>query len=73
MLREAGAQAVVTISSSNLDQDNDGIPDNVEGSGDTNANGIPDFLDPAGPTNEEPVDQPSQLRDLFIPSLGNNR
>jgi uncharacterized repeat protein (TIGR01451 family) len=67
------AQATVTISSANLDQDSDGIPDNIEGSGDTNVNGIPDFLDAAGPTNEEPVDQPSQLRELFIPSLGNNR
>jgi hypothetical protein len=68
----ATAQATVTISPDDLDQDGDGIPDNEEGSGDINTNGVPDFLDPAGPTNEPPTDQPTAPTDLFLPSLNNN-
>jgi uncharacterized repeat protein (TIGR01451 family) len=68
----ATAQATVTISPADLDQDGDGIPDNEEGSGDINTNGVPDFLDPAGPTNEPPTDQPTAPTDLFLPSLNNN-
>jgi uncharacterized repeat protein (TIGR01451 family) len=66
------ANATVTISPDDLDQDNDGIPDNKEGSGDINTNGIPDFLDPATPTNEPPTQQPGQPGTLYLPSLGNN-
>jgi uncharacterized repeat protein (TIGR01451 family) len=64
------AQATVTISSNDLDQDDDGISDFVEGSGDLNNNGIPDFLDPADPTAEPPTNQPMRPGELFIPSLG---
>jgi hypothetical protein len=65
------AQATVTISSINQDQDGDGVPDNTEGSGDIDNDGIPNFLDPAGPTGEQPVQQPRQ-RELFMPAVGNN-
>ena len=68
----ASTEATVTISPADLDQDNDGIPDTVEGSGDINTNGIPDFLDPAGPTNEPPTEQPGLPGSLYLPSLGNN-
>lgn len=65
-------QAVVNISPDDLDQDGDGIPDNVEGSLDVNGNGIPAYLDPIIPTNESPTQQPNPSGRLFLPSLGNN-
>ena len=67
----ATGQATVTISPDDLDQDNDNIPDNIEGTGDIDADGIPDFLDPAGPTNAPPTQQPGDQQNLFLPSLGN--
>ena len=42
---QAEATAAVQISNDSDDQDNDNIPDSVEGTGDSNNNGIPNFLD----------------------------
>lgn len=65
-------QATVNISPDDLDQDGDGIPDNVEGSLDINGNGIPAYLDPFNPTGEQPSEQPQQQPGrLFMPALGN--
>ena len=58
----------ISVSQANDDQDNDGIPDITEGFGDVNTNGIPDFLDSNPPTGEEEQPQPSQPRNLLLPS-----
>lgn len=68
----AVASATVNISTDDLDQDGDGIPDNIEGTADPDNDGIPAFLDPDGPTNVPPSQQPNQKTDIFLPSLSNN-
>lgn len=65
----ANTAATVNISHATLDQDGDGIPDNLEGSGDIDADGIPNFLDPDSPTGLDEVDQPEMTEKLFLPSL----
>ncbi|TAP30835.1 tandem-95 repeat protein, partial [Alteromonas sp. KUL42] len=40
----------------NIDTDNDGIPDDEEGYGDSDGDGIPDYLDAANECNIQPVD-----------------
>jgi uncharacterized repeat protein (TIGR01451 family) len=65
----ASGSATVTISTALLDQDNDGIPDNLEGTGDFDRDGIPDFLDPDAPTGLDEIDQPIFPNQLFLPSL----
>ena len=41
----ANAQTVITISSAQDDQDQDTIPDNLEGASDLDADNLPNFLD----------------------------
>ncbi len=58
----AVASATVNISSPALDQDDDGIPDTEEGSGDSDGDGIPDYLDP----KEKPASPK-----LYLPAVQN--
>lgn len=66
------AQATARLSPDDLDQDGDGIPDNVEGTGDIDGNGIPNYLDPTSPTNESPAQQPGERGNIYMPALRNN-
>lgn len=63
------ATATVNISGPTLDQDNDGIFDNVEGTGDVDEDGIPNYLDSAAPTAIDETDQPRDNQRLLIPSI----
>lgn len=68
----AQTSALVRISVGGDDQDEDGIPDNLEGTGDLDDDGTPDFLDPDTPTGLNPGEQPNtpeQTEFLYLPSL----
>ena len=61
--------ATVNISTPDLDQDGDGISDNIEGTGDVDADGIPNYLDPTTPTGLDETDQPNADESIFLPSV----
>jgi hypothetical protein len=65
---DATTTRAITLSQPGDDQDDDGVDDIIEGSGDVNDNGIPDFLD-STPTGEEEEEQPDGPNTLLLPNL----
>ena len=53
ILIDSPISEVVNLSPGVGDTDNDGVPDNIEGSGDDNLNGLPNFLDSESDTDDD--------------------